>query len=443
MKMYILSIIMSRKFRTFLFGFFVLLFAVAAPALALYAQGYRINWPLEAGKKLVVMTGGFFVKATPKQVSVYVNERLKKQTDFFFDSALADNLLPRKYKFEIKKPGYQTWEKNLEIKEKEVTEARNILLFPDRINFTNIGKDIREILPSPDGQKIALRENGENGWSLKLYDISQNITLKLANQNNFAGKNPEFSDWDWIDAKTLEVKSNSAAASSTYDIAIDKNPPRLTKKTNSNATSTAMSANAKADDKYYLGDDGFVYKNDNAAAPAKAGPAQITPAPDTDRQLWVFGNYIFAREGSRLYVSNSSLETFSKISDNLSGEPKLSPDGKKVAYASDSEIWVFYLESKTDQPQAAASDKIFIARLSEKIADCDWFNSDYLIFVAGDSVKTAEIDNRDKINFADLAKVSAISGQEQNKPAEMFVRQDKKIIYLFANNALYKSDPIE
>jgi hypothetical protein len=86
---------------------------------------------------------------------------------------------------------------------------------------------------------------------------------------------------------------------------------------------------------------------------------------------------------------------------------------------------------------------VFIARFSEKITDCDWFNSDYLIFTAGDSVKTAEIDNRDKINFADLAKVSAISGQEQNKPAEMFVRQDKKIIYLFANNALYKSDPIE
>ncbi|MFZ3073556.1 MAG: hypothetical protein WA093_00265 [Minisyncoccales bacterium] len=433
---------MSRKFRTFLFGFFVLLFAVAAPALVLYAQGYRINWPIESGKKLVVMTGGFFVKASPKQVNIYVNEKPAKQTDFFFDTALADNLLPRKYKFEVKKPGYQTWEKNLEIKEKEVTEARNIFLFPDRTDFTGVESGVDAILPSPDGQKIALRENSENGWSLKLYDISQNITLKLADQNNFAGKNPAFAGWNWTDAKTLEVKLNSASASTTYDIAIDKNPPRLIKKTNSNATSTAP-ANIKADDKYYLGDDGFVYKNDNAAAPAKAGPGQITIAPNAERQLWVFGDYIFARADSHLYISNSSLESFEKISGALSGNPKLSPDDRKVAYVSDSEIWVFFIANKTDQPQFAAGDKIFIARLSEEIANCDWFNSDYLVFTAGDSIKTAEIDPRDKTNIIDLAKISQITNSGPNNEPQLFANPDKKTIYLFSSGTLYKSETIE
>lgn len=434
---------MSRKFRTLLFIFFALLFAVAAPGLLMYAQGYRINWPLEAGKKLVVMTGGFFVRVSPKQAGIYVDGNLKKETDFFFDSALVENLLPRQYEFEVKKTGYQAWKKKLEIKEKEVTETRNIILFPNRTEFAGIAKNIDGILLSPDGQKIALREKEENGWSLKFYDIQQNITVKLADQNNFSGKNAAFASWRWADAKTLEVLSNSASASSTYAIAIDKNPPRITKKTQTGATSTLAATEISVQDKYFLGQDGFVYKNGNSGNPIKAGPAQITLAPDSDRKLWVFGDYFFVRSGSDLYEAKSSLESFEKIFSGLSGDPKLSPDGKKAVYSSDSEIWVFFLADKTSPPPASAGDKIFIARLSEKIANCDWFNSDYLVFTAGNNIKTAEIDNRDRINIANIASFSDIGAGGDFANPQMIWNENQKSACLFLGSTLYKSKPIQ
>jgi hypothetical protein len=97
------------------------------------------------------------------------------------------------------------------------------------------------------------------------------------------------------------------------------------------------------------------------------------------------------------------------------------------------------LEKKTDPPTADAGEKVFIARFSEKITDCDWFNSDYLIFAAGDRVRTAEIDNRDKINFAEIAEFSKIGGENSGE-GKMFMDQDKKILYLLAGKTLRQTN---
>ena len=451
---------MNKGLRTFLFSFFLLAFVAGAPALALYAQGYRLNWPLESGKKLIVKTGGLFVKVHPKQSAIHINGQMEKQTDFFFDSALITNLMPRRHLVEIKKPGYQSWAKNLEIKEKEVAEAKNVFLFPDNLKFSIAEQNITGSLMSPDKQKIALRHQDDIGWSVKLYDINRGITAKLADQSNFSEKNPEFSSWRWVDEKTMEILVNSEKITQTYSIATDKIPAQIIKKpaidainakTDSDSNIPAPATVAKTrklaeananGGNYYLEQDGIIRKeNGGAAEPAVAAKIEIVPEVEYDLQI--FGNYFFVSAKNQLLVAQKNSDAFEKILDGGAAGMKLAPNGKKIAYWSDSEIWVFYLENKTDSPAAKAGEKIFIARLSEKITDCDWFNSDYLIFVAGDSVKTAEIDNRDKINFADLAKISAISEKEQSAPAEMLVRQDKKTIYLFAGGTLYKSDPIE
>jgi len=436
---------MSRKLRTILFYFFLILFAIGAPALALYAQGYRLNWPLEPGKKLIVKTGGFFVKVHPKQSAIYINGKMEKQTDFIFDLALITNLMPRRHLFEIKKSGYQTWAKNLEIKEKEVTEAKNVFLFPDGLKFSAVEQNIADSLMSPDKQKIALRYQDDIGWSVKLYDINRGITAKLADQSNFSVKNPEFSSWQWIDEKTIEVSVNSGEIAETYSIATDKIPAQIIKKSSpeikaDSAASAEIKILAEAGD-YYLGQDGLIRQKNGVAAEA-AIAAKIEIIPEAEYNLWIFGDYFFVSAKNQLLAASRNGKTFEKILDGTAAEMKLAPDGKKIAYCSDSEIWVFYLEGRIDPPAAKAGDRIFIARLSEKITDCDWFNSDYLIFAAGGRVRTAEIDNRDKINFAEIAEFSKIGG-ESSGAGKMFMDQDKKIVYLLAGKTLYKSDPIE
>jgi len=437
---------MSRKFRTFLFIFFVMVFAIGAPALVLYAQGYRLNLPFEPGKKLVVMTGGIFVKTTPKQANVFIDNKLEKQTDFFFGSALVENLLPKKYYIEVKKTGYQPWAKNLNVSEKQVTEANNLILFPNRLDIYAAEKDIDGILLSPDNSKIALRQNKETGWSLKLYDIAQDITLKLADQNNFSAKNASFVNWKWIDAKILGVSTISDKTAVDWTIATDRNPPRIAKSlTIANATSTVELASRKIEgNDYYIGQDGFIYKNNQPQNTAKISSAQITVKPDATYGLWIFNDYFFVKVNSELFALKPGANSFEKIYDDLSSEPILSPDGKKVVMTSDSEVWIFFLKGTNGQAAGNTENKIFIARFSEKIANCNWFNSDYLLFTAGDAIKAAEIDNRDKINIFQLAKISDISSTSRNnQPPVMFWNAPQKIIYLFSGTTLYKSKPIQ
>ena len=457
---------MTKGLRTFLFAFFLLAFAVAAPAIALYAQGYRLNWPIEPGKKLIVKTGGFFAKAYPKQIDIYVNGRAEKQTDFFFDSALVTNLLPRHHLFETKKNGYQSWAKNLEVREKEVIEVKNIFLFPESPQFKTLEENIADFSVSPDRQKIALRHEDGISWSIKLYDIGRAVTTKLAGQSNFALKDPEFSGWTWIDKNTIEISAKSKDASETYLIAIDKNPPQLVKKippeektaieketeevpaapangenTAEEKTGTprelARGQNGGAD--YYLADDGFIYKQENGGEPALAAAGRIDVAADAGYKLDIFGDYFFVAAADHLMAIRRDGEEFEKILDGAPRGTRMAPNGKRVVYWSNSEIWIFHLEKKTDPPTADAGEKVFIARFSEKITDCDWFNSDYLIFAAGDRVRTAEIDNRDKINFAEIAEFSK-NGGENSGEGKMFMDQDKKILYLLAGKTLRQTN---
>jgi len=98
---------MTKKTRTILFLVFLFIFLSAAPAVVLYSQGYRIDFD----NKKISRTGGLFLKIEPKQVEIYLDGKLTEKTDFFFGSVLIENLLPKKYEIEIKKPEFATWEK--------------------------------------------------------------------------------------------------------------------------------------------------------------------------------------------------------------------------------------------------------------------------------------------------------------------------------------------
>lgn len=132
---------MTRKARTVLFTICVLLFLLATPSIVLYSQGYRFDFD----KKSVVQTGAFYFKVLPKSAEVYLNGKLKDKTSTLTGSILIENLLPQTYAVEIKKAGFHPWRKSLEIKEKQVTEAKNIILFPKNPNFTIVSQNQKEI----------------------------------------------------------------------------------------------------------------------------------------------------------------------------------------------------------------------------------------------------------------------------------------------------------
>jgi len=143
---------MTKKTRTILFTIGLVFFILAAPSLILYSQGYRIDF---AARK-IVQTGAFYFKISPKNVDIYLDDELSKKTSSITGSTMIGDLAPKIYGVEIKKDGYRSWQKNLDIKEKEVTEAKDIVLFPQNINFTVAEQKPKIIISatSSDGEKI-------------------------------------------------------------------------------------------------------------------------------------------------------------------------------------------------------------------------------------------------------------------------------------------------
>lgn len=123
---------MQKRTRTILFVVFAFLFLLAAPVIVLYSEGYRYDFE----KNKVVQVGAFYFKVLPKSAEVYLNGKLETTTSMFAGATLIEGLLPKTYNIEIKKQGYHAWSKNLEIKEKQVTESKNIMLFPEDPAFT-------------------------------------------------------------------------------------------------------------------------------------------------------------------------------------------------------------------------------------------------------------------------------------------------------------------
>jgi len=154
------------------------LFVLAAPAIILYSQGFRFNFET----KKIVQTGGFYFKVSPTSAQIHLDGKLTKKSDFFFGSVFWQNLLPKKYKVRIEKDGYQPWQKTLEVKKRLVTEAKNIILFPEKINFQILSREVEKFWVLPDQKRILLKKEvvlqektGINNWRLVIYDIQRNI----------------------------------------------------------------------------------------------------------------------------------------------------------------------------------------------------------------------------------------------------------------------------
>ena len=171
---------MTKKFKRTLFITASLFFLISAPTLIFYSQGYRFDF---ANKK-IVKTGGLFLKISPPGVNVYIDHNLSNKTNFFFDSAFIDGLTPKEYQITIKKDGYYDWTKALSVKEKQVTEAKNILLLPKNPKFKVIGKNIDSFFFSPKANDMFLKIDQGQTWTIKRIDPQNQKQTTVINQKD-------------------------------------------------------------------------------------------------------------------------------------------------------------------------------------------------------------------------------------------------------------------
>ena len=423
---------MIKKTRTVLFAIFLFLFLVVAPTAIFYSQGYRFDFDPPAGGKRITQTGGLFLKVLPKQVDIYIDGKLKKKTDFFFGSALVENLLPKIYKVEVKKEGYFSWKKDLEIKEKEVTEAKDVILFPENLNLTILAKGVENFwLSGGDERKIVLKEKSSpaGGWTLKLYDLEKDIKSHLIGEKDISKKGADLLNLSFSEnSKEISLETGVAEEIRYFSLSLIETPPTL--KETKVPLPQAENFIVSQTDNYYLDNSGHLFKGPSAA---KGGDErmfidhgeQLTEIAfpvkaETEYKLNIFPGYIFLRENQSLYLFSFELKTFEKFFEEVR-DVKISPDQKKIVYFSDKEVWVLFLKE---------GKKVLIARLSEKIENSFWLNSHYLIFNVGDKIKISETDDRDRINIWDVGEI---------KKPETFWSSVEKRLYVLSEGNLYHS----
>lgn len=500
---------MTKKTRTILFSILFLLFLIIAPSIIFYCLGYRFDF----GTKKITQTGAFYFKVFPKSTQIHLtpldnnsqiinNKVLTKKTDFFFGASFIDNLLPQPYEVEIKKEGFYPWKKILEVEEKKVTDAKNIVLIPENIPLTSLNKEVSNFYFFPDEKKIILKEANKNSWSLKLFDVGNNVKSSLIEQKDLSigGTSTEILDLKFsADSKKILLKVNSgggikyflvdvtqsqkvvslpatssqSAKKNTLDVPflasldfLGKNigdisfyPNNnqklllfrdgmlsevdwLEKNISSKLLENIISYKALDKNVYYLDGSGFLYKTDYSfLGKEKINETSFPLDKNKVYNIVIFQDKIFLQDEKNLFLLDPETATFENFFETKKG-PEGSPDSTKLAYFSDSEIWVLFLKAEgLSQPLKTMGDKVFVARFSEKIGRVFWLTNHYLIFSCGDKIKVAEIDDRDKINIVDLVDLKSQETQNNsnNYTDFYFSRRDHKV-YILNNGSLYVSE---
>ena len=431
---------MTKRTRTILFIICVILFAVIAPLVVFYSQGYRFDFEI----KKIVQTGAFYFKVLPRGVEIYLNGKLIKKTSVLTSSALIENLLPKSYEIQIKKEGYRFWQKNLEIKEKQVTEAKNIILFPENPKLEILIKNVGDFWFSPDGKKIVIYESAaasppSSNWNLKLYELEKNIKSQLIQEKDIYLRganllNLEFSD----DSKEIYLNIGMKEQEKNFVLELNKFPPILTERKISSISENVVASQSLNNKIYYLDNSGYVFKTDSSpdlfqkGTELKINTKPFPVQPETEYKLRVFQDYIFLQEKKSLYLYDQDSESFEKFFDGISNL-KISPDLNKLVFSSKSEIWILFLKDSDSPFLYQKGDKVFLTRISEKIDNIFWLNSYYLIFNSGSKIKIAEIDDRDGISIIEIA--------EFESPKIFWNKTDKKL-YILSNGNLYSSTPL-
>ena len=420
---------MKQKYRKTLFISSLLIFFILAPILIFRSQGYRFD----IENKQIIRTGGFYFEVLPKQSSIYLNDNFSRKTDFFFNSTLIENLLPKKYNVKITKDNYITWEKNLEVREKEVTEAKNITLFPQEFDFTIISEEIKNFWVSPSEEKIVWKERNNDVWDLKLYDLKKELKSHLISENEISRNDVDLINLEFSqNGEIIYLEVIASEQLKNYSLNINKGLSSLEETIKPELEESIITHQSFNGENYYLDNEGYLYKTkEDLSSQSITNKEKINDSPfsiqkETPYQLYVFPSLIFLKENSLVYLFNTETKSFEKYSEDIK-DFKISPDLKTIAYFFDTEIWILPIE-KTKLYEAKKS--IFLVRFSNSIQDVFWINSNYIAFSVENNIKISEIDTRDQLNIIDLGEFQS---------PKIFWSPISKKIYSLTEEVLWQS----
>lgn len=472
---------MTKRTRTFLFFGLAFLFFLTAPSVALYSQGYRMDW--EA--KRVTQIGALSFKVSPPRAEVSVDGKAKEKTAFLFGTALVENLFPKQYLVRVEKERYHPWEKILEVQPKRVTEAHNITLIPADVRTRALVGDVDRFWAAPDGKKaIFQKKSPERTWALTVWNFETGVEYAFFEP---ASRKQLLLDVAWSpDGEKVLVHLRDGEEIRNFVQEVDRerlspvgfsNPASLVKyeleflgqnvrnirfspandqtvyflsstpgasalweanymegQMLSRAANNVVTFAIEGDAVYWLGEKGLLLRKVIGGA-ASAESLNVISFPlraEIEYEILPLQGRIFLRETEKVFLLDAQTGEFKEIQEGFS-HMLASPDGRKIALANNSELWVYYLENQQEQPQRQAGDRIFLTRFSQKVENLSWLDSHHILFSVGNTIKVTETDNRGGLNIADIAVLPS---------PILFWDDEQKILYVLSEGTLYATEKL-
>ena len=419
---------MTKRTRTSLFILMVLVFAIIAPGIIMYSQGYRFD----VKKMKFLETGGIYVKTIPGDTTILIDDDYKNNTSGFSRDLLIQNLLPENHTIKIEKDGYHSWTKTLEVKEKKVSEAKYVILFPNSIPFASIDNDVKSFYPYPDNNKILLLTVSNE---LLSYDAEKNETLKILSktQTPYNITDISFSTTGkraliktsaglhyLLNLDTSTISLIKSMSSNTQKVIFDANNEgsffyqvnNLIYRVNADKQTTSklfkkekVEAFAINGNDIYSLENGILYRDNLLLNINETLSKEAFKTTNNTYELVVMENEIFLIENKKTaYLFNKETKIFDKKIE-AKNELKYTPFYDRVLFAADNEFWLLLLKDTETPFFVKAYSTIFISRFSQNIGDIKWLNGDYFVYSLDGKVNISEIDNRDHINSFELPQL--------------------------------------
>jgi hypothetical protein len=118
--------------------------------MVLYALGYRLSENVIESKPVGVL----IVESIPRRSDVYIDDQHVGKTPHSAISLVAETV-----NLAVVSEGMTTWQKNIEVGSGEVTEARDVRLFPEENNITTIASNVSGFTLSPNRNLLAVVTN--------------------------------------------------------------------------------------------------------------------------------------------------------------------------------------------------------------------------------------------------------------------------------------------
>ena len=395
---------MTKKTRDWLFRFFVFLFVVITIILSLYATGYRFNlsWPLRFDRMLL-KTGTLALDTKPKGAKVTITSETKISSVFSLFGSKTEqttpvkikNLLPGEYTISFTLDNYWPYQKKLRVNPEQTTFLENVILFRKGLPLNVSLAAAQDIFYSPTGRYAWL----QNDKTIINLETEQKINTTTGAKINWLENGKQIADG----SKIINLDNNT--------------------------TDDYTSIIGSVQESQLTGDSLIYVANNNLSVfDIKTKATSLIPTEGKIIAYKVSGNFVFLITSNnnkteiksfdiknKKIINSSSLlnsKDFSFNANNSSliltdNEHKISYllttdgdqtiqdiirgatifkwlDNNKLAYASESELYIYDL---------AQTKSYLITRLSEKINSLSWSTDNYLIYSTATQVGTINLTN--------------------------------------------------